>query len=89
MSSEIGPNEIHLQESTSHQLSFVESVRTRKDPVSPVETAVRSDLISHLSDLCVRTGQPVRWDPVKQTITGNEAARKMMSRPLRKPWTLA
>jgi hypothetical protein len=89
MSSEIGPNEIRLQESTSHQLSFVESVRTRKDPVSPVETAVRSDLISHLSDLCIRTGQPVRWDPVKQTITGNEAARKMMSRPMRKPWTLS
>jgi predicted dehydrogenase len=86
MESEIGPNEIHLQQSDSHQLSWVESVKTRKDPVSPIESAVHSNVIPHLSDICIRTGRPIRWDPVKETIVGDEGARKMMSRPMRKPW---
>jgi hypothetical protein len=87
--SEIGPDEIHLQKSDSRKLSWIESVRTRKDPVSPVETAVQSDLISHLSDICVRTDRPIRWDPAKKTIVGDEAARKMISRPMRMPWRLS
>ena len=89
LDSVIGPNEIHLQRSDSHQLSWVESVKTRKDPVSPVESAVRSDLISHLSDICIRTGRAIRWDPLKETVVGDEAARKMMSRSMREPWVLS
>ena len=87
--STIGPNEIHLQQSDSHQLSWIDCVRTRKDPVSPVETGMRSDCVSHLADICIRTGRKIRWDPVKQTIAGDEAARKLMSRRMRKPWGLS
>jgi hypothetical protein len=89
LTSEIGPSEKRLVKSDSHWLSWIECIKARKDPVSPVETAVRSDLISHLSDLCIRTGRTIRWDPAKQTIVGDEAARKMMSRPMRAPWRLA
>ena len=89
MGSEIGPNEKHLFKSDSHWVSWIECIRNRKDPVSPVETAVRSDLVSHLSDFCIRTGRTIRWDPVKNTVIGDAAARKMMSRPMRKPWGLA
>jgi len=85
----IGPNEMHLPGTDSHWLNWIECVRTRKDPVSPVETAVRSDLVSHLSDICIRTGRRIRWDPVKETIVGDEVARRMMTRPMRKPWRLS
>jgi len=88
-SSEIGPNEKHLMNSESHQLSWVRAVRERTDPVGVVESAVRSDLVSHLCDIAVRTGHTIHWDPVKETITGDDAARKMMHRPMRKPWTLS
>jgi hypothetical protein len=50
---------------------------------------VRSDLVSHLCDIAVRTGRTIHWDPVKETITGDEAARKMMFRQMRKPWKLS
>ena len=85
----IGPNGIHLQQSDSHQLSWIECVKTRKDPVSPVESAVRSNVIPHLADICIRTGHRVRWDPVKETIVGDQEARRMMSRPMRRPWRLS
>lgn len=104
MTSAIGPNEIHLHQSpfsewkpqaapregvASHHQDWIESVRTRKDPVDPIESAVHSDLVSQLSDLCIRTGRTIRWDPVKQTVIGDKEARKLMSQPMRKPWKLA
>jgi hypothetical protein len=89
VTSEIGPNEKHLVASDSHQLSWARCVKSRVDPVGLVESAVRSDIISHLCDITVRTGRTIHWDPVKETITGDEQARKMMSRPMRKPWSLA
>jgi sugar phosphate isomerase/epimerase len=69
-----------------HQLGWIECIRARKEFVDPIESAVRSDLISQLSDICLRTGRPIRWDPVKETIAGDEAARRMMSRAMREPW---
>jgi hypothetical protein len=84
----IGPSEVHLQRSDSHQLSWIEAVKTRKDPVGLIESAVRSDTISHLSDIAIRTGRKIQWDPVKETIVGDETARRLMSRPMRKPWKL-
>lgn len=82
----IGPEEIHLERSESHQVTWIECVRQRKDPVDPIETAVRSDLISHLSNICIRVGRPVQWDPVRETIVNDETARGMMSRAVRAPW---
>lgn len=87
--SKIGPNEIQLQKSASHQLSWVDCVKSRKDPVSNIESAVRSDLVSHLCEICIRTGRPIRWDPAKETIVGDEEARRRMSRPMRDPWRLS
>jgi hypothetical protein len=84
----IGPNEIHLQRSESHQLSWIDAVKTRKDPVGPIESAVRSDTISHLSNISIRTGRRIQWDSAKETIVGDDGARKLMSRPMRKPWKL-
>lgn len=70
----------------AHQLGWIECVKARREFVDPIESAVRSDLISQFSDICVRTGRPVRWDPAKETIAGDETARQMMSRPMREPW---
>ena len=86
--SKIRSEETRLIESSSHQLGWVECVKSRKDPVGNIESAVRSDLVSHLSEIAIRTGRRIRWDPEKETIVGDDEARKRMSRPLRSPWTL-
>lgn len=75
-----------------HQLGWIEYLKaerqskTPKDTVDPIESAVRTDLISQLSDICVRTGRKIRWDPRNETIVGDEEAKKMMSVPMREPW---
>ena len=73
----------------SHARNFLDAVRRQVAPESPIETALRSDLISHLSNIAVRTGRKIRWDPAKETIVGDAEAEKMMRRPVRKPWDYA
>ena len=88
LESKIGPDEVRLPESRSHQLSWIDSIKKRQDPVGNIESAVRSDLVSHLCEIAIRTGRSIRWDPTAETIVGDEEARKRMSRPMRHPWTL-
>jgi hypothetical protein len=80
-----------LQEvaTAGHHQNWIQAIRTGKPAVGDIEGAVRSDMVSNLSELCVRTGKSLQWDPRKETITGNDEARKMMARPMRAPWRVA
>jgi hypothetical protein len=86
--SPIGPNDVHLPTSPGHEANFIECVRTRQTPVDPIDDAVRSDLISQVSDIAIRTGRRITWDPIKEQIVGDPDASRMTSRSAREPWRL-
>jgi hypothetical protein len=62
-------------------------MRTRRPTVNPLESAIRSDTISHMSDIVIRLGRPVRWDPLAEQIVGDAEASKRLDRAMRLPWT--
>jgi hypothetical protein len=68
--------------------NFVDCVLSREQPVDHLHSAIRSDVICHLSDICIREGKSIAWDPVKETIVGNPEAAKRLQRPMRAPWTV-
>ena len=84
----IRSDEIHLLQDNHHYRNFLKSVLARKTPASDIDSAVQSDIMSHLGDIAIRTGRTIRWDPEKETIVGDEAAGRMLSRGLRPPWHL-
>ncbi len=84
----IKPDEIHLLQENHHHRNFIQCVLSRQTPVSDIDSAVQSDFISHLGDIAVRTGRKIGWDPQQEAIFGDEAAARMMHRPMREPWTL-
>jgi len=84
----IGPDEVHLPESRGHEEHFIRCVRTRQKTVDPVDDAVRSDLISQVSDIAIRTGRTITWDPVAERIVGDGGAERLISRSMREPWRL-
>lgn len=84
----IGAVEIRLESSTHHQRNFIEAVRSRRPAISPIHSAVLSDTVSHLSDIAIRTGRRIIWDPVHEVIVGDPAASRYLHRPMRAPWTL-
>ena len=78
----------HLYNSADHMGNFIECIKTRKKPISPIETAVQSDLISHLSNAAIRFGRAIKWDPAKEQIIGDDTAAKSINRKLRSPWSV-
>ena len=84
---EAGPKKLIV--STSHTRNFIDCVLKREQPIGNLPSAVYSDLMCHLADICIRTGAPVEWDPKKETIASNAQQQKMIARPMRKPWTLS
>jgi len=83
----IREDETPVIRSTSQGRNFVESIKTRRPTINPLESAIRSDTISHLSDIAIRLGRAIRWDPAKERIVDDEEASRRLKRPMRKPWT--
>ena len=80
------PGTIRLPVSRDHIEGFVNSVISREQPTGDLHSAVRSDIACHLTDIAIREGRPITWDPIKETIVGDEAAAKRMSRPAPRAW---
>jgi len=68
--------------------TFVEAVKTRKEAAGHVEAAHRAVTIAHLSNISIRLGRKIRYDPVKEEVIGDEAADRLVRQPMREPWHL-
>lgn len=66
--------------------AFVNSVRDGAPAIAPIEDAVRSDAISHLSLLAIKSGGEVVWDPANYRIQTPDALNAQMSHEIRAPW---
>ncbi|MDR3234394.1 MAG: Gfo/Idh/MocA family oxidoreductase [Planctomycetaceae bacterium] len=54
--------------SANHIDDFIRSIKSGEQPGSTLKDALRSDNISHLCDIAVRTQSAVRFDPLKQEL---------------------
>jgi len=88
ITSVIGPNEIHLPVSKEHHLNWLESIRSRQQPIAPVEVAHRSCSACLLHHIAMKTGRTLAWDPVKERFKNDDAANAMLSRPQRWPYII-
>jgi predicted dehydrogenase len=79
-------NAIRLYKSDNHMGNFFECVKSRKDPICPVEIGHRSISVAHLGVISVRLNRPIKWDPVKEEIIGDKEANSMLVREMRKPY---
>ncbi len=84
----IGDNEIHLYKSNNHWQNFIDCVRSGDQAAAPVDVAYRAISVGLLGEIAMTTGETIAWDPVKEEITGNQRASRLLSRPYRQPWTI-
>ena len=85
----IQPNEIQLIRSDHHMRNFVDSVKSRLDPISPIESAVQGDLLCQVCDVAIRLNREVYWDTKKEQFINDAEANKRLQREMRAPWRLA
>ncbi len=82
-------NATRVYESDNHHKNFIDCVKSRKRTISPLETAIRSDTISHLCNIMIRLRRPVQWDPEREAIVRDEEAAKMLDRSMRPAWQVS
>ena len=83
-----GPDDIRLPVSNFHQGDFVECVRSRKETISNIDVAVRSDTVCQLAWCAFQLGRKLRWDPDEEVFVNDPDANQRLIRPLRSPWRL-
>ena len=69
-------------------LEFGDAVRARKPAGGNAEAAHRTATIMHLSNISIRVGRKIRFDPEKEVIIGDEEANRLVNQPMRAPWHL-
>ncbi len=87
---EIGADKISLSAGAegSHYRNFIECVRSRKDPIAPVEAGHQASYLGMIAEISIRLGRPLRWDPKTETFPGDAEANGLLSAPMRSPWQL-
>ncbi len=74
--------------SENHTANFIEGMRSRKQPISDVWSHNRMLEICHLSNIAMRLGREIKWDPNKREIIGDEQANAFLSRESRKGYEI-
>jgi len=81
--SKIGGNEIKLYHSPEMHANWLDCIRSRKEPVAPVEVGHRSCSACLLSQITMKLPGKLRWDPKGEKFINNAKANLMLSRPQR------
>jgi predicted dehydrogenase len=83
----IGPHEPRLPVSENHYRNFIDCVKSRQDPIEPVEAGHRTGSLCHLGNIAMLLKRPIKWDPKREEIVGDAEASRLLAPPLRAPWS--
>lgn len=81
-----GPNIIRLYESDSQQGNWLDCIKSRKEPISPVEIGHRACSVCLMVHIAMKLGRKLNWDPDKERFINDDEANSMLSRPQRAPY---
>ncbi len=82
------PDEVRLPVSDNHYRNFIDAVKSRDDPIEPVEVGHRTTTLCHLGNIAMLLGRKVPWDPETESCPNDPEAGAMLQRPYRAPWRL-
>ena len=71
-----------------HFGAFIDSVIDRRKAVTDIDVAHRTNTGCLLGEIAYRLNRPIRWDPEREVIVGDEAAARLCDRAYTAPWQL-
>lgn len=84
-----GPNDLHLPFKTTEKRDFLDSIKSRKQPLYDAEGGHRVNSLSHLALASIELGRKLKWNPATEKVIGDDAANQLLKpKPLRTPWKL-
>ncbi len=67
----------------NHMGNFFDCVKSRKTPISNVDSQHRSVSTCHLGNISMRVGRPLKWDPQAERFVNDSEADKLLKREQR------
>ncbi len=89
VTSVIAPSEVHLPVSNNHYRNFIDAVKSRQDPIEPVEIGHRTASICHLGNIAMQLKRKIVWYPEAQHCPNDPQATALLKRTYRQPWELS
>lgn len=86
LKSQIGDDETRLYVSNNHMGNFLDCMRSREDPICPVETGHRSNTICVLAHTAMKLERNLRWDPQAEQFIDDQEANETLDYEHRDPW---
>jgi predicted dehydrogenase len=86
LDSKIGDNEIHLYKSDEQHGNWLDCIKSRKQPISPIEIGHRACSICLISHIAMKVPGVLNWNPATERFANNDLANSMLSRPQRYPY---
>jgi myo-inositol 2-dehydrogenase/D-chiro-inositol 1-dehydrogenase len=71
--------------SPDHYLNWLESIAAHRDPIAPVDQAVRSLEACCAAWIGMKLGRKLAWDPAKEVFIGDDEANRLRARKPCKP----
>jgi predicted dehydrogenase len=81
-------SDFRFRREPNHMRDFLDCVKSREEPIAPVEAGHRSASIGHLGKIACTLGAKLQWDPATETFTDNPALNGMLTRKYRGEWKL-
>lgn len=75
-----------MEDYTRHARNFLDCIKSRKTPLSDLESGHRIATACHLANISLKTGRKLTWDAAREEIIGDLPASQLLTRPYRKPW---
>jgi predicted dehydrogenase len=88
LSSVIGPDGVTFLESTDHHGNWLSSVRSRQQPLAPIEVGHRACSACLLHHIAMKARRKLYWDPLKERFRNDDEANAQLSRPQRWPYVI-
>lgn len=86
LKSVIGPDEIHLKKILEQHGDWLESISSRKDPISDVERGHRACSVCLITHISMKLGRKLDWNPETEKFINDVEANEMLKRPQRFPY---
>ncbi len=88
LTQKLGANDERLPFSIDHRRNFLDCVKSRKQPVSHIDSAFYADVTCHQAHIAMTLGRKVTWDAEAEEFVNDAEANRMKNRPMRSPWHL-
>ncbi len=72
----------------AHMNNWLSSIKTRKTPISDVESHHRMLCVCHCANIAMRLGRKITFNPADDSIVGDEQATAMLARTQRKGYEI-